>query len=246
MDSDGPMRSQTAAAEHRAARIAAAGLASVVDLGCGTGTDLVALARAGLTAAGVDVDPDAVQAARARLQAAGLGGAVTVADAVQIDTSPFDVVVLADLTVPWSFVESLLARDSCVRLSPDFPRSRVPPGVEAEWVSHHGDLVEVVLWSGRLATVSQRATVIGDGGLATLTDEDEPVVAHAAGGLARFLYEADPAVAGAGLLPALAAGVRGHVVGGDRPYVASDHAFHTPYATSYRVLEEVPLRLEPL
>ena len=27
---------------------------------------------------------------------------------------------------------------------------------------------------GRLATVARRATVIGDGGLATLTDEDDP------------------------------------------------------------------------
>ena len=50
----------------------------------------------------------------------------------------------------------------------------MPDGVEAEWVSDHGEVKEAALWSGRLATGARRATVIGDGGLATLTDEDDP------------------------------------------------------------------------
>ena len=41
-------------AAHRAARVALAGPSSVLDLGCGIGGDLVALARRGVTAAGVD------------------------------------------------------------------------------------------------------------------------------------------------------------------------------------------------
>src|SRR5688572_13145334 len=45
-----------AVAEHRAARLVAFETASVIDLGCGIGGDLVAFARAGLTAAGVDLD----------------------------------------------------------------------------------------------------------------------------------------------------------------------------------------------
>ena len=63
---------------------AAAGVRRVdasIDLGCGIGGDLVALASAGLTAAGVDLDPERVAVAAANLAALGLGGAVQVADA---------------------------------------------------------------------------------------------------------------------------------------------------------------------
>ncbi|UUZ57917.1 class I SAM-dependent methyltransferase [Nocardioides sp. B-3] len=72
-------------AEHRAARLAAAQPSSVVDPGCGIGGDLIAFARAGLTAAGVDLDPVRVVAARANPAALGLPGAVRVADVTSID-----------------------------------------------------------------------------------------------------------------------------------------------------------------
>ena len=52
---------------HRAARLAAASAGSVIDLGCGIGGDLLAFARAGITSAGVDVDPVRVEVARANL-----------------------------------------------------------------------------------------------------------------------------------------------------------------------------------
>ena len=74
-------------AAHRAARVAAAGT-SVVDLTCGIGGDLVAFARAGLTTAGVDLDPLRVEIARANLAALGLCGAVSVADGTGLDRSP--------------------------------------------------------------------------------------------------------------------------------------------------------------
>ena len=63
-------------ATHRAARLTAFGASTVVDLGCGIGGDLMAFARAGLTAAGVDVDPVRVAVASANLSALGLRGAV--------------------------------------------------------------------------------------------------------------------------------------------------------------------------
>ena len=78
-------------ARHRAARVQAFDARSVVDLGCGIGGDLVALASAGITTAGVDLDPERVAVATANLAALGLGGAVQVADATELDHRGFDV-----------------------------------------------------------------------------------------------------------------------------------------------------------
>jgi len=241
-------------ATHRAARLNAAASASVIDLGCGIGGDLIAFARAGVICAGVDLDPVRVEVAIANLAALDLAGAVMVRDATTVDTSPFAVAFadpgrrsargrtfnVDDWTPPWPFVEELLRRDSCVKVAPGVPHDLIPHGVEAEWVSDHGEVKEAALWSGRLVTTKRRATVIGNGGLATLTDEDDP------GGAVRdvggFLYEPDGAVIRAGLVTAVAAGVDGGLVDEHIAYVTSDASFRTPFARGYRVLEQLPYR----
>lgn len=245
-------------ATHRAARLRAAGATTVIDLGCGIGGDLVAFARAGLTCAGVDLDPVRIAVAGANLEALGLGGAVTVADATAVDTSAFDAAYadparrsssgrsfdVEEWTPPWAFVQSLLARDACVKLAPGIPHHLVPEGVEAEWVSDHREVKEAVLWSARLATTRRRATLIGDGGLATLTEADDP--GAGVGPVSDFLYEPDGAVIRAGLVTAVAALVNGCLIDRHIAYVTSTRVVRTPFARGYRVLEEVSFRERPL
>jgi SAM-dependent methyltransferase len=245
-------------ATHRAARLTAFGASTVIDLGCGIGGDLVAFARAGLTAAGVDVDPVRVAVAEANLDALALPGAVGVSDALEVDVSPFDV-AFADparrsgrgrtftpdaWTPPWSFAEALLVGNACVKTAPGIPHELVPDGVEAEWVSDQGEVKEAALWGGRLATAARRATVIGHGGLATLTDDDDPGADVVP--LGRFLYEPDGAVIRAGLVTAVAAGVDGGLLDRRIAYVTADQSFHTPFARSYEVLETLPHREKQL
>jgi predicted RNA methylase len=246
-------------AEHRAARIALARPDSVLDLGCGIGGDLLALAGAGLTVAGVDLDPVRVEVARANLDSLGLGGAVQVADATSVDLAPFGVVFtdpgrrtargrvfdVDAYSPPWSFVTRVLRRASCVKVAPGVPHELVPDEVEAEWVSDGGDVKEAALWSSYLATARRRATVIGSGGLATLTDEDAPADTTVRK-VGRFLYEPDGAVIRAGLVTAVAAGVNGGLVDPHIAYVTGDEAFTTPFARSYQVLEALPYREKPL
>ena len=248
-------------ATHRAGRLQAAVAQSVIDLGCGIGGDLVAFARAGITAAGVDLDPVRVAVAEANLAALELSGAAQVADATRVDTAPFGVAFadparrsgrgrtfhVEDWTPPWSFVETLLTRDSCVKVAPGVPHALLPHGVEAEWVSDRGEVKEAALWSGRLATVARRATVIADGGLATLTEEDDPGRDQVdVGDVGAYLYEPDGAVIRAGLVTAVAAGVHGRLVDRKIAYVTSDESFRTPFARSYRVVEELPYREKQL
>jgi hypothetical protein len=196
--------------------------------------------------------------ARANLAALGLGGAVQLGDATTLDVTPFGTAYADparrsargrtfhadDWTPSWTFVESLLTARACVKVAPGIPHSLVPDGVEAEWVSDSGEVKEAVLWSPALATVARRATVIGRGGLATLTDEDDADAdVH---GVGEFLYEPDGAVIRAGLVTAVAAGVEGHLLDRKIAYVTGDAAFHTPFARSYRVIVELPYREKQL
>jgi hypothetical protein len=250
-------------ARHRAGRLQAASTATLIDLGCGIGGDLIACSAAGMTTAGVDLDPVRVAVAEANLAALGLPGAVMVADATTVDTAPFDA-AFADparrssrgrtfspdgWTPPWSFVEELLRRPACVKVAPGIPHDLVPDGVEAEWVSDRGEVKEAALWSGRLATTARRATVIGQGGLATLTDEDDPFFGRGGADVRKvgaFLYEPDGAVIRAGLVTAVAAGVGGGLLDEHIAYVVSDQAFRTPFARGYRIVEELPYREKQL
>jgi len=246
-------------AEHRAARVAAAAPSSVLDIGCGIGGDLVAFGRAGLTSAGVDTDPLRATVASANLGALGLGGAAQVAEGTGLDLTGFGVVFadpdrrtlkgrifdIDSYSPPWSFVLTLLQRPSCVKVAPGIPHHVVPDGVEAEWVSHKGQVKEAALWSVSLATVRRRATVIRTSGLASLTDEDDPGEARLRP-VSRFLYEPDGAVIRAGLVTAVAAGVDGGLIDEHIAYVASEHAFITPFARAYEVVESLPYKEKAL
>lgn len=253
-------------ADHRAARLAAAQPASVVDLGCGIGGDLLAYARAGLTSAGVDLDPVRVAIARANLEALELPGATMVADSTSLDLKAFGA-AFADparrggrgrvfdengWTPPWSFVLDLLteraAPTAVVKVAPGVDHDLIPQGVEAEFVSDDGEVKEAALWSPSLATAERRATVITGGGLASITEEDDPYLGQPRPvvELGQHLYEPDGAVIRAGLVTAIAAGVDGGLLDPHIAYVTSDSAFRSPFMKSYYVIEELPYRERPL
>ena len=63
-----------------------------IDLGCGTGTNVLTLARAGWQVTGVDFIPRAIRVARRKLRSAGLPADLQVADAANLAgiEGPFD------------------------------------------------------------------------------------------------------------------------------------------------------------
>lgn len=243
-------------AAHRATRMATAG-ASLVDLGCGIGSDLVAAARAGLRVHGVDTDPLRVQMAAANLAALGLSGSAEMADATSLDRGPYDLAFVdparrgtrgrtfdpRSFAPDWDFVAGLLDGRAVAKTMPGLAHELVPDGVEAEWVSDGGDLVEACLWGRPLAQVRQRATVLPSG--ATLTDEDDPGPDRIAAPGA-YLYEPDDAVIRAGLVTAVAAITDGWLLDPKIAYVSSDRLVPTPFARAFQVVDELPFRDKPL
>jgi hypothetical protein len=243
---------------HRARRFAERG-GRVVDLCCGIGGDLIALARAGVPATGVDVEPLTAAVATANVEQLGLAATVIQADATSIDRSDFAAVMCDPARrtdrgrvfnpdayrPPWPFVEELLTATACVKVAPGVPHDRVPAGVEAEWVSDRGEVKEAALWSGELAgpAVRHRATLLPSG--RTVTDADLPTD-QPLGPIGRWLVEPDGAVIRAGLVTAVASEIHGWLMDPLIAYVTCDSEPQTELGRRYEVLETLPYNLKQL
>lgn len=249
-------------AERRAARLAAAGVERVADLGCGIGSDTLAFARAGLTVMAVDADPMTASAARANVSALGLDHLVTVrcTEATTVDLSTMDAVFCdparreaargrrvfepTAYSPPWSFVHALAERipNTVLKLAPGIDHALIPNGAEAEWVSVDRDVVEVAIWCGPLARVPRRATVLRGVGVHEGVHELTGTGAAAApvGPSRRYLLDPDGAVVRAHLVAELAATVGGTLADARIAYVFADAPMQTPFGQCFEVLAELP------
>ncbi|HLU45901.1 MAG TPA: methyltransferase domain-containing protein [Natronosporangium sp.] len=250
-------------AARRAARLAAAGVRHLADLGCGIGADTIACAQAGLQVTAVEADPATAAVAAANLAALGLTDRATVhaGRAEQADLSDVDAVFCdparrtrtgrrlfdPDTFSPsWDFLLTLPHRvpRTVLKLAPGLDHARIPTGAEAAWVSVDGDLVEATLWHGPLAEVPRRATVLRDGQVTELTGSGR--VAAPTGPVRGYLYDPDPAVIRAGLVAEFAATMSGHLADPTIAYVYADTAVATPLARCLAVEQVLPFSLKRL
>lgn len=265
-----------AVSARRAARFGRAGVEHVWDLGCGLGLDALAMARAGLRVTAVERDPAVAAAARANL-AGHAGVRVVLGDATRCRPGAADgafldparrtpgvadvtgrtrrVFRLEDLSPSWSHVLDIAgtAAATGAKLSPGFPHAQLPAGVEAEWVSLDGSVLECALWWGAVAHHPGRRAVVGTTGadgtvrwvdIGPAPQPPDPLAGAA--DLRDLLVEPDRAVLAAGRVDALA-----HLTGGQEldpgvGYVTADSVVPLSWARWYAVRDLLPLHARPV
>jgi SAM-dependent methyltransferase len=250
-------------ADRRAARLAAAGVTTLTDLGCGLGADALAAARHGIRVYAVEADPPTAALAAVNVEVCGLADLVTVvcADATTVDVDGFDAVFVdparrrsgggrvfdpRSYSPPWDFVVALAARvpRTVLKLAPGIDHALIPFGGEGQWTSVDGDLVEAAFWCGPLASVPRRATVLRGGNVAELTGDG--VTRAPVGPVGGYLYDPDPAVVRAHLVAEFAATVNGRLADPDIAYVHTDEPTPTPYGRGFTVTDVLPFSLKRL
>jgi hypothetical protein len=250
-----------AVAARHAGRFAAAELDHVADLGCGIGGDAMALAALELEVTAVEADE--VTAAIASFNLAPFPNAtVQHGRAEGTDLRSVDGIFLdparrtaghgqtSRLTDPDEYSPGLnfafelaTGRSVGVKLGPGLDRDLIPSTAEAQWVSVDGQLVEMGLWFGALARPGiRRAALVLHGDeaheLTAPSDSDDVEV----GPLGAYLYEPNGAVIRARLIGDLARSLGARMVGDGIAYLTADAPAATPFATGFRVLEQLPFQ----
>jgi hypothetical protein len=256
----------TVAARH-AQRFSSAGIERVADLGCGIGSDSMALATFDREV--VAVERDDVTAAVAtmnlrhwpeaevrcedatRTDLTGVGGAWL--DPARRNATGKRLLDPRTGSPPLSFVLDLARRLPAVGLktAPGIPHHLVPDGAEAQWVSVAGEVVEAAVWFGLTARdgVRRAALVLpaaDDESTAPVEVTDLGMPDPTVGEVGAVLYEPDGAVIRAGLVGQVAAAVSGRLLDRSIAYVSADRAVRTPLATAYAVEDVFGFQLKTL
>jgi SAM-dependent methyltransferase len=245
-------------ADHHASRFLQAGVHRVIDLGCGIGSDSLAFARAGLEVVAVDVDPATAAVAQANL--ASLAEVICAdADEVaeQLLTPGAGVFCdparrndrgrlwrVEEFEPRWSTVLQLLdgTRTAGVKLGPALPHALIPESVEAEWITHHGETVEVGLWSGPGSIPGQHSALIMPDARLIVATPPPPSVRD----LGRYLYEPAGAVIRAGAIAELGAQLGAGLLDPQVAYLTNDRPCSTPFAVAFEVRQRLPFHLKAL
>jgi hypothetical protein len=248
------------AAQH-AGRFQRAGVHWVADLGCGIGSDAMALAALDIDVTAVERDE--VTAAVATYNLAPFTGArVEHAAAEEVDLAGIGGVWLdparrservrlkdpADWSPSLDFAFGLAEHyPTGVKLGPGIDRDLIPADCEAQWVSVDHEVVELGLWFGAVARpgIGRAALVIGAHGSAELTAAEDSADADT-GALGEYLYEPDGAVIRARLIGDLARQLDARMLHPTIAYLTSDTRMDTPFASRFRIRETLPLDVRSL
>lgn len=236
----------------------------VVDVCCGIGGDLQAIAARG-EAVGIDRDPAVATLAAANLLACGLPGEVlaeeahthAIANADAWHADPDRRATGARSSRVEEHSPPLATLDAWQAVSPDAAIKLAPAATppahwesdrELEWISSRGECRQLVAWSGGLAQRPGRrvATAVRADGTTATFDGAANAEIEIAGAARAYIAEPDPAVLAARLDGALASATGMQRLTRDAAYYTSDRPPAHGLMATFEVLDQLPLRVRTL
>lgn len=230
----------------------------VLDLGCGIGGDLLALAQRRQVIA-FETDPVRIRLAEANVAALGLREQVQFIQtdwthALAADRLPAAAAAFADparrvdgrrifsveaMQPPLSQLLQLQQRlpHLGVKTMPGIADAEIPANSGVEFISHEGICKEAILWFGALAKHSRWASVyIAQGWVSLSGDKDQkPPVGPVEAGFT--LHEPDPALIRAGVFTELCHRLEAHLFDPQIAYLVSAEAKTNPLVQSFVIRE---------
>ena len=245
-----------------AGRFRSAGIEQVADLGCGIGSEAMALASLGIAVHAVEIDE--VTAAIATYNLAPFENAtVELADVEQMDLSRFEALFFdparRDLTGPkrastqrhfdpvhyspnYNFcIKAAKTKPTGIKLGPGHDKRQIPEDCEAQWISVDGDLVELGLWFGKVARekIARSALLIDQQGQHEITSAETESANAPLSELGSYVYEPDNSLIRSRLIADFAAPLGLSLISPEIAYLSSDEKIFSPWLKGYEVIDNL-------
>ena len=245
-----------------AGRFRAAGIREVADLGCGIGAESMALASLGINVRAFEKDE--VTAAVATYNLAPFDNAsVEIADVETLDLSKFEALFFdparrelhgpkkasaqrhfdpANYSPNYNFcIEKAKTKPTGIKLGPGHDRKQIPEGVEAQWVSVDGDLVEMSLWFGILARneIARSALLIDSNGQHEISSSETDSPNAELAELGEYIYEPDNSLIRSRLIAEFAKPLELKLISPEIAYLSSQQKIFSPWVKGYRVIDNL-------
>jgi len=247
--------SRLQAAALHAGRFRGAKISEVADLGCGIGAESLAFASVDLKVKAFEIDE--VTAALATFNLGAFDDVeVTHADVTTLDLSQFESLFFdparrdskerkfdpAEFSPNFDWViEQARTKPTGIKLGPGHPHEAIPEDAEAQWLSIHGDLVELALWFGEVKRpkVARAATLIDESGRHEISSENRESDSAPLAELKQYLYEPDNAIVRSHLIAELAEQIGATLIAPQIAYLSSDEKISSPFVRGFEVIDEM-------
>ena len=241
-----------------AERFRQAGISEVADLGCGIGADTMAFAALGFDVLAVEQDQKTAALAsfnlasfpKVRLIHADATEQNTQNRGIFIDPARREIkrkgrthirLAPSDFSpaLDWVFEKARLA-PTAVKLGPATDHELIPENCEAQWVSHNGDLVELILYFGKISRGELRSALLLKNGESYLFDgvgELQGVVRK----LGKYIYEPDNSLIRSHLMGEFAQQKDLGLISTAIAYLTNDVKLESVWLRGFEVLEVMAL-----